>query len=77
MANEFTAIKMHAGTLIMSGLDPASLADSAGVITGRFERGPRVMRAVPVHCRGPVSKQILRIVLSYTNYVNRTVCHRH
>ena len=68
---------MDEGILIMSSLDSVSLLDSVRVITGQFKRGVRVMRAVKDYSGGPVSKQVLRVVLSYTDYVNRTVWHKH
>jgi len=68
---------MDEGILIMSSLDSVSLLDSVRVITGQFKRGVPVMRAVKDYSGGPVSKQVLRVVLSYTDYVNRTVWHKH
>lgn len=67
---------MDVGTLIMSGLKKERVLDAVRVIVAQHEKGSRVMRPVPDYEAGPVSKQILRIVLSYTDYVNRTVWHR-
>jgi UDP-N-acetylglucosamine 2-epimerase len=64
---------MDVGTLIMSGLKKERVLDAVRVIVEQHDRSHRVMRAVPDYEAGPVSKQILRIVLSYTDYVNRTV----
>jgi UDP-N-acetylglucosamine 2-epimerase len=64
---------MDVGTLIMSGLKKERVLDAVRVIVDQHDRSHRVMRAVPDYEAGPVSKQILRIVLSYMDYVNRTV----
>ena len=64
---------MDVGTLIMSGLKREGVLDSVRVIIAQHRRGERVMRPVPDYEAGAVSKQLLRIVLSYVDYVNRTV----
>jgi UDP-N-acetylglucosamine 2-epimerase len=64
---------MDVGTLIMSGLKKDRVLDAVRVIVAQHKRGERVMRPVADYEAGPVSKQILRIVMSYTDYVNRTV----
>jgi UDP-N-acetylglucosamine 2-epimerase (non-hydrolysing) len=43
------------------------------VIIAQHERGLRVMAPVEDYEARSVSKKILRIVLSYTKYINRTV----
>jgi UDP-N-acetylglucosamine 2-epimerase len=64
---------MDVGTLIMSGLKKDRVLDAVRVVTAQHDRNVRVMRPVGDYEGGPVSKQILRVVLSYTDYVNRTV----
>lgn len=64
---------MDVGTLIMSGLRKDRVLDAVRVIISQHEKGKRVMHAVADYEGGSVSKQILRIVLSYVDYVNRTV----
>lgn len=64
---------MDEGTLIMSGLKPDSVLASVRVVISQHDRNRRVIRVVPDYQAGPVSKQVVRIVLSYTDYVNRTV----
>jgi len=64
---------MDVGTLIMSGLKKDRVLDAVRVVLAQHGRNERVMRAVSDYEAGPVSKQILRVVLSYTDYVNRTV----
>ena len=64
---------MDVGTLIMSGLKKERVLDAVRVIIAQHDRTTRVMRPVQDYEAGPVSKQLLRVVLSYTDYVNRTV----
>jgi UDP-N-acetylglucosamine 2-epimerase (non-hydrolysing) len=64
---------MDAGTLIMAGLKKERVLDAVRVIIAQHERGGRVMASVEDYEAQSVSKKILRIVLSYTDYVNRTV----
>lgn len=67
---------MDAGTLIMSGLKKERVLDAVRVIIAQHDKAKRVMRSVQDYEAGAVSKQLLRVVLSYTDYVNRTVWSR-
>lgn len=64
---------MDVGTLIMSGLKKERVLDAVRVVIAQHDRNKRVMRPVEDYESGYVSKQILRIVLSYVDYINRTV----
>lgn len=64
---------MDEGTLVMSGLKAERVADAVRVVTSQHRRGERVIPVVKDYEGGPVSKQVVRVVLSYTDYVNRTV----
>lgn len=64
---------MDQGTLIMSGLHKASVLPAVRVITSQHRGGERIIPEVPDYKGGPVSMQVVRVVLSYTDYVNRTV----
>jgi UDP-N-acetylglucosamine 2-epimerase len=64
---------MDVGTLIMAGLKRERVLDAVRIVMAQHDRNGRTMRPVEDYEAGPVSKQILRIVLSYTDYVNRTV----
>ena len=55
------------------GLKKEHVLDAVRVIVAQHDRTRRVMRRVEDYEGGCVSKQILRIVMSYTDYVNRTV----
>jgi UDP-N-acetylglucosamine 2-epimerase (non-hydrolysing) len=64
---------MDVGTVIMSGLKRDRVLDAVKVITDQYQEGIRVLPPVEDYEAGAVSKKILRIVMSYTDYVNRTV----
>jgi UDP-N-acetylglucosamine 2-epimerase (non-hydrolysing) len=64
---------MDVGAVIMSGLKKDRVLDAVKVIIAQHDKTKRVMNIVTDYEGGPVSKQILRIVLSYIDYVNRTV----
>lgn len=64
---------MDVGTLIMSGLKKERVLDAVRVIIAQHDKSRRVMQAVQDYEAGAVSKQLLRVVLSYVDYVNRTV----
>jgi len=64
---------MDEGTLIMSGLKFERVLDAVRVVIAQHVKNNRVFPQVKDYEGGPVSKQLLRIVLSYVDYVNRTV----
>ena len=64
---------MDVGTLIMSGLKKERVLDAVRVIIAQHDKTIRVMNPVEDYEGGPVSKQLLRVVMSYVDYVNRTV----
>jgi UDP-N-acetylglucosamine 2-epimerase (non-hydrolysing) len=64
---------MDVGTLIMAGLKTERVLDAVRVVTAQHDSRSRVMAAVEDYEVGAVSKQLLRVVLSYVDYVNRTV----
>jgi len=64
---------MDEGTLIMSGLKSDQVLAAVKMITAQHNRAERSFPVVADYQRGAVSQQILRIVLSYTDYVNHTV----
>jgi len=64
---------MDEGVLVMSGLKAERVLDSVRVVTHQQAARPKRLRIVPDYEGGGVSKKILRIVLSYTDFVNRVV----
>lgn len=67
---------MDVGTLMMTGLRKERVLDAVGIIMAQHDRASRVMQLVQDYDAGPVSKQVLRVVMSYVDYVNRTVWSR-
>lgn len=64
---------MDVGTLIMSGLKAGKVLDAVSVIIAQHDRSQRHIPVVDDYDAGPVSRQVLRVVMSYVDYVNRTV----
>lgn len=64
---------MDVGTLIMSGLKPQDVLDAVHMVTTQHQQGTRVLPVIEDYEAGSVSKKMLRIVMSYTDYINRTV----
>jgi UDP-N-acetylglucosamine 2-epimerase (non-hydrolysing) len=67
---------MDEGTLIMCGLKKERVLEAVKVVTNQHDRTRRVFPVIKDYHAGPVSKQIVRVVLSYIDYVNRTVWER-
>ena len=64
---------MDAGTLIMTGLKKERVLNAIRVIVAQHGKSARVMPPVADYEAAAVSKKVLRIVMSYVDYVNRTV----
>jgi len=64
---------MDEGTLIMSGLKSERILQSVEVVTSQHRKDERVSAIVKDYEGGQVSKKLVKIVLSYTDYINRTV----
>lgn len=64
---------MDVGTLIMSGLKPDRVLDAVRIVTSQSKLEGAASGVVPDYEASDVSKKILRIVLSYVDYINRTV----
>ncbi len=64
---------MDEGTLIMCGLDAKRVIESIDVVVSQSSKHDRQFRLVQDYDTDNVSMKVLRIILSYTDYVNRTV----
>lgn len=64
---------MDVGTLIMAGLKKERVLDAVRITVAQHDRQQSAVRPVQDYENPSVSKQVLRIVESYTDYVNRTV----
>lgn len=65
---------MDGGTLVMASLDPEHILDAIRCVTS--EAGKRRAGRVPDYEAEAVSSKVVRIVLSYIDYVNRVVWRR-
>jgi len=68
---------MDETTVIMSGLKKSRVIESVEVATRHNAEKIRAIKPVKDYEVDNVSKKILRIILSYTDYVNRTVWHKN
>ena len=64
---------MDETTVIMSGLSSLRVLDSVKIATAHRSLSSRVISPVSDYQAKNVSKKILRIIISYIDYVNRTV----
>ena len=64
---------MDEGTLIMCGLRKERILEAVKVVTSQHDPHQRTIPVVKDYQAGLVSKQVARIVVSYVDYINRTV----
>jgi UDP-N-acetylglucosamine 2-epimerase len=67
---------MDEGTLIMAGLEKDSVLNAIGIVTAQAHDGLQGFRMVPDYIVDNVSKKVVRIIVSYIDYVNRTVWNK-
>lgn len=67
---------MDEGTLIMAGLTRERVLHAIEVSMGLYAEGLRIAQTVPDYDADLVSRKVLHIILSYTDYINRTVWHK-
>ena len=64
---------MDEGTLVMCGLKRERVLEAVATVTRQFGDGARRLRMVPDYEPENVSDKVVRIILSYVDYVNRVV----
>ncbi|MEW5744481.1 MAG: UDP-N-acetylglucosamine 2-epimerase (non-hydrolyzing) [Nitrospirota bacterium] len=67
---------MDEGVLIMCGLKPESVIEAIRIVTAQHLMTGRAFTMVRDYDTECVSKKVLRIIMSYTDYINRTVWFR-
>jgi UDP-N-acetylglucosamine 2-epimerase (non-hydrolysing) len=67
---------MDEGTLVMAGLKKESVLNAIEIVTSQAKECPKGFRMVPDYDADNVSKKVVRIIVSYIDYVNRTVWYR-
>ena len=68
---------MDEGTLIMTGLERNRILQSIEVVVAHFKENQNSIQTVFDYETDNVSKKVLRIILSYTDYINRTVWKKY
>lgn len=64
---------MDEGTLIMTGLDKQNILHSIEVATNHFNETDEPYQTIEDYRVPNVSRKVIKIILSYTGFVNRTV----
>lgn len=67
---------MDEGTLIMTGLNPENVISAIEVTRNHFQDG-KPFEVVEDYAAESVSKKVIKIILSYTGYINRTVWRKN
>jgi UDP-N-acetylglucosamine 2-epimerase (non-hydrolysing) len=67
---------MDEATVIMSGLNKTRIIEAVDIVTQHNNQANRVIKPVKDYEADNVSKKVVRIILSYVDYVNRTVWHK-
>jgi UDP-N-acetyl-L-fucosamine synthase len=64
---------MEEGAVMMTGLNPERILQAIDVLKTQPRKEDRALRLVSDYSMANVSDKVLRIILSYTDYVNRVV----
>jgi UDP-N-acetylglucosamine 2-epimerase (non-hydrolysing) len=67
---------MDEGTLIMCGLKADRIMESIDIVTAQYSKSNPQFRMVRDYDTENVSKKVVRIILSYTDYINRTIWYK-
>ncbi len=68
---------MDVGTLVMSGLGRDGVLRSVALVLAQHRSDQRSFSIAPDYEADDVSRKVVRLIHSYTEYVNRTVWFRH
>jgi UDP-N-acetylglucosamine 2-epimerase len=67
---------MDEGTLIMSGLKKDRILESINIIVSQFSKEKRVTKIVNDYNVDNFSLKVVRTIISYVDFINRTVWHK-
>lgn len=67
---------MDEGTLIMCGLKPERVLNAIDIVVAQHSHDTRQFKIVADYDTNNVSKKVLRIIVSYIDYINRTVWYK-
>lgn len=68
---------MDEGTLIMTGLKKEKILNAISVVTSQHDKEKRNFNIIDDYDVDNVSKKVVRIILSYTEYIKRTVWYNY
>jgi UDP-N-acetylglucosamine 2-epimerase (non-hydrolysing) len=68
---------MEEGAVMMTGLDPTCVLDALKVLMTQPTGDQRALRIVPDYNIPNVSEKVVRIIISYTNYVRAVVWRKY
>ena len=68
---------MDEGTLIMSGLKSEDILSAIDIVTSQWAENENVIRIVEDYQADNVSKKVVRIIVSYIDYIKRTVWKKY
>lgn len=68
---------MDEGTVVMSGLAQSRILQSIDMVRAHASGNRRPFRLVRDYDTDNVSRKVVRIILSYTDYINRTVWYKN
>ena len=67
---------MEEASVMMVGLNPERILKALEIIVTQKRDEERTLRAIADYSMPNLSEKIVRIILSYTDYINRTVWHK-
>jgi UDP-N-acetylglucosamine 2-epimerase (non-hydrolysing) len=67
---------MDEGALIMCGLRSDRIIESIDIVTAHYSKNKRQFKVVQDYDVDNVSKKVVRIILSYTDYIDRTIWYK-
>jgi UDP-N-acetylglucosamine 2-epimerase len=67
---------MDEGTVVMAGIGRKRVLQAVELVLAHSQAGPPAFRLAPDYDTETVSTKVVRIILSYVDYVNRVVWHK-
>jgi UDP-N-acetyl-L-fucosamine synthase len=68
---------MEEGAVMMVGLEWERIREALDILEARSQQSERLFNLVDDYEAPNVSEKVARIIISYTNYINRTVWHKN
>jgi UDP-N-acetylglucosamine 2-epimerase len=68
---------MEEGSVMMVGLNPEIVFNALEILKNQKRGENRTLALVQDYSKHNVSEKVIRIILSYTNYINRVVWHKN